>query len=242
MPELPGREALLARLEAELRAGRSVLLVGPPGMGKSTVLEALFGRLAARGLPCGLAPVTASLGQVTAALARVYAPAGPLAGGRAVSARRLRSELRLAAEERPGALLLDHVRAPGTAVRGFLRVLRGMRLGVLLAADAGRPQERVGLRALGLAQLELELPPLASRQMRALWRALEAERAGLVGLGREDRARLMRLVRGNPGRLVACAELLRDARFWHQGRVAFGLLGAACAEQGLYRHLAGEAG
>ena len=45
---LVGREALVEQIAREARKGRHLLLTGPPGIGKSAVLEAVIDRLLPR--------------------------------------------------------------------------------------------------------------------------------------------------------------------------------------------------
>jgi len=221
---LPGRARLLARLEAEVAHGRTLLLLGPTGAGKSRLLAGLWSRLRRRGVPSALAPQTRALGDVTAALGRAY----PEAYDPSLSQRHQRSRLRAAAEVRPGALLLDHVEAPGTATKSLLRSLRGLELGVVLAMDVDHPRDHAAVRALHLSHLEVVVPPLPLSTMATLLDAGLERVVPLHPLRDEDRARLLGLAQGNPGRLELFVGLLTEVRYWHEGRVlADSVAGAA---------------
>jgi hypothetical protein len=195
--------------------GRTILLLGPLGIGKTSVLTELCRRLACRGVPCGFAPNTAHLADVTAALLRAH----PGAATMELDQRHLRSRLRLAVEAEPGALLLDHVAHAGTAMKSFLRSLRGTGLGVVLAADVKNGRCHAMVRELHLAHLEIVAPPLSGPSMAALFRDLLTGCTSFETLHDDDRRRLLQLARGNPGRLVTYVHLLTDARYWRAGRV-----------------------
>jgi len=191
-------------------------------------------RLRGRGVPFGLAPDAGRLRDVTEALSKVYPAARPPAS----TQRGLRSRLRAAAGRLPGALLLDHVRGAGSAMKGFLRSLRGTRLGVAFAADAENRTDHESVRRLRLTHRELVVPPLAGRWMTQILRDLLARKAPRHGLLEDDRRSLIRLARGRPGRLAAFVVLLSEARFWRGGRVSTGALETAASEQVLHRYLA----
>ena len=70
--ELLGRQEVLAKLEALVLERQTVLLYGPVGIGKTTVLAELKQRVERQGLPCGLASRTERLQDVTQALQRVF--------------------------------------------------------------------------------------------------------------------------------------------------------------------------
>jgi len=234
MNRLVGREKLLVHLEREVLRGSTLILLGPLGMGKSSILAALASRLREHNRPCGLAPDTRCLGDITAALASAY----PDIDASSLTQRRLRSCLRLAVEERPGVLLLDHISTAGTATKGFLRSLRGTGLGVLLAADVENRRDHVATRALHLAYMETGVSPLARSTMVAILDPRLESRALPHALQEEDRRGLLLLAKGNPGRLVSFVDLLVDERFWREGRVSTSSVNGAALELVLRRYLA----
>jgi hypothetical protein len=211
---LLGRKKLLDQVEDAALRGRTVLLLGPMGIGKTSILAELQKRITARSVPCGLAPDTRDIGDVTAALWSAYPQISEPTGAQ----RHLRSRLRSAVEAIPGVLLLDHVTTAGTAMKGFLRSLRGTGFGVVLAADVENRRDHAKMRDLHLTHLEIIVPPLAGRSMASLFCYLLEGRALSFTLHDDDRKRLLRLAKGNPGRLLTFLDLLAEPRFWREGR------------------------
>lgn len=207
---LIGREALVAGLFAQVGAGNTVLIHGPWGVGKSALLAELLRRWRASGRPCGLAPRTTALGDVTRALADAY----PKVSAEGRTQRRLRSSLHMAVEANPGVLLLDHLASGGTALKGFLRSLRGTGLGVLMAADVEDQRDRDRVRAFGLAYREIEVPLLPERHLRELLEAHLARRSLPYELADPDRGALITMARGRPGWIRSLVERLASPRYW----------------------------
>jgi len=222
MARLYGRRKIVKDLADPLLAGRTVLLYGPMGSGKSALLKALAGRMKKQRRPCGFCRSTRSLSDITAALLAAY-PAVPSEGR---TQRQLRSDLVYAAEARPGALLLDHLGGVGTQFKGYLRAMRGIGLGVILAADAEVARDHDQLRAMHLAYLEVEVPPLPSRCLhRILDEALAASPLPFA-LTETDRRALIRIARGRPGWVLRAGRILCDKHYWRNGRVLLELLRA----------------
>jgi MoxR-like ATPase len=130
-----GREKLVENVTDLVIGGAEVLLHGPMGIGKTTILEAVATRVRSTGRPCGFAPRTKGLGDVTGALAAAFPEAN------APTQRRLRNMLLRHVEKRPAVLVLDHVLNAPTAMRSFLRSLRGNRTGVVFAFDVEHPRD-----------------------------------------------------------------------------------------------------
>lgn len=203
------RDRVLDEVEALLRRGQTVLLVGPWGIGKSAWLARLHERAEATRVPCGLSARTDSLADVTRALSRAY-PHVPTSNR---SQRGIRSALRMALERRSGLLLLDHFRAAGTATRGFLRSLRGSGLGIAIAVDVERPRDLERVKALRLAYYERAVPPLRGEPLRRLL-------ASAVGdARRHELTAIVRMAAGRPGWLVRIGERLRDPEYWRGDRI-----------------------
>lgn len=221
-PKILGRARVLKNLASLLDEGKTVLLWGPVGVGKTTVLQALERRARARGTPCGVAARTEHLADLTAALAQAYPEVDHSSG----TAARVRSRLRIAVEERPGLVLLDHLRSTGTAFKGMLRSIGGTGVGVLLVGDADQPRDHQRLRSLHLAYTEIELAPLHRGSMRVLLRGLLVERALPHRLSEDDFCALIADAAGLPGRAVWFAQLLTDPSAWREGRVRRGWLRA----------------
>ncbi|HVY47338.1 MAG TPA: AAA family ATPase [Minicystis sp.] len=216
---LLGRGPLVRAVAGVAEAGGTVLLHGPFGIGKTTVLREVQRTLAPR-RRTGFAPRTRELRDVTRALAASY-PEVPIDDR---TQRRIRSGLRLAVERAPAVLLLDDVADTGKALKGFLRSLRGTGLGVVLVADLAHPRELAGVRALGLSFREVAVPPLHGRTMRRVLADLLEAAAPAGTLRAEHLDALVDAARGNPGVLRALVARLDDARYWSSGRLLVDLL------------------
>lgn len=211
------RDRLLDEMEGVLSSGQTILVWGPWGAGKSTWLAEVYDRAASQGLPCGLARRTASLHDVTEALAGAYPAVST--GGR--SQRQIRAALRMTLERRPGLLLLDDLQAPGVALRSFLRSLRGTGLGIAIAADVEHPRDRRRLQELRLAYYEWPFPPLRGEPLRRLF-----ESSMPVPIHAADRRALLRMAAGRPGWIVCMGERLRQEAYWRGRRVRVEMLRA----------------
>jgi hypothetical protein len=233
-----GREAILTSLGTLVEKGRTALLYGPVGIGKTVVLRELRRRVERQGYPCGFAPRTRTLHDLTAALAQAY----PGVGVDAPDQRHLRSALGVAVEGRPGVLLLDHVGRLGTAARGFLRSLHGTGLGVIVAADVEHERDHTRVRALRLTHVEIALPPFGERAISELLGEYLATRPLPHRLDPRDRGRLVDVTAGRPGWVAMLAARLPDRRYWAHGRVLAEVLRADVAAAVAEQYAAAEAG
>jgi energy-coupling factor transporter ATP-binding protein EcfA2 len=192
--------------------GEHLVLWGPIGSGKTTLLVAIQGRIADRA--CASVPLTQSLDDITQALERAF-PGVPTQG---IPRRVARTRLWRAADRAPAVLLLDHVGIVSTAMKGFLRRLRGGIAGVLLVFDIDSPRERARLRAQHLGCLSVRIPALPSRVQRGLlvahWPEHERPHPGpaVVRL-------LIRAARGRPGWMIVCAQEASKPKYWGAGRL-----------------------
>jgi len=223
MARLYGRRRVVSDLAEPLIAGRTVLLYGPIGSGKSALLEMLASKMKKQRRPCGFCRSTRSLSDITAALLAAY----PAVKSEGRTQRQLRSDLVYAVEARPGALLLDHLGDVGTQFKGYLRAMRGTGLGVLLAADAEVARDHDQLRAMHLAYLEVEVPPLPSRCLHRILDEVQETAPLPFTLTDTDRSKLIRMARGRPGWVIGAGRILSDRHYWRDGRVQ---LGSLCAE------------
>lgn len=207
MPTPRGLRRITHDLARRLVTGEHLVLWGPIGSGKSTLAVSIERRLAGRA--CALAPATRSLDDITGALERAY-PQVPTQG---VSRRTARARLWCAADREPAVLLLDHVSEVSTAMKGFLRRLRGGIAGVLLVFDIDSPRERTHLRARRLGCLSVRIPALPSRVQRALlaaqWPATDYAPPSAAAV-----RMLIRAARGRPGWIEVCAQLAHEPRYW----------------------------
>ncbi len=108
---------------------------------------------------------------------------------------------------------LDDVGHVGTAMKSFLRRLRGGIAGMMLAVDVDSPRERGRLRAQHLGCQTLRMPPLEGKAQRALLETRWAARE-LPTLSVTVRRQLIRLAYGRPGWIIACVDLARDRAYW----------------------------
>lgn len=115
-------------------------------------------------------------------------------------------------------VLLDHVTRVPTAMKGWLRRLRGGVVGVVLAVDVDSPRERERLRGLKIGCMSMRMPPTASRTLTRLlvhsWKTRTA-----LPLSASARGRLVRAARGRAGWIMQCAALSADPRYWLDGRL-----------------------
>lgn len=212
-----GIRRLSGTLSRRLLAGEHLVLWGPTGSGKTTLLTAIESEIRAR--PCARTLQTRSLDDITCALERAY----PNVETGGISRRAARGRLWWAADREPLVLLLDNVGHVGTAMKGFLRRLRGGIAGVMLAVDVDSPRERARLREQHLGYQTLRMPRLAGRALRVLLTTQWAARE-LLTLPAPVRRQLIRAAHGRPGWLILCAELARDPMYWHGNTVQAAIL------------------
>src|ERR1700690_3128567 len=158
MPDRAFR-ALAANLATGLLRGQHIVLWGPRGSGKTTLLNAILQELG--DAHCALSPTTSSLDDITRALGRAYSDTNTTG----LTRRAARSRLWWAADTEPGCVLLDHVTRVPSAMKGWLRRLRGGVVGAMLAVDVDSPRERERLRGLKIGCATLRMPPTASRTL-----------------------------------------------------------------------------
>jgi energy-coupling factor transporter ATP-binding protein EcfA2 len=212
---LYGRKAIVDDVAALMLRGQTVLLYGPMGIGKTAILEAVRQAVEKEHRPGGFSAQTRLLSDLTAALLQAY-PAVTIEGR---TQRQIRSTLRLAVENNPAVLLLDHIHEAGTQFKGYLRSLRGIGLGVLFAADVEVPRDHESFRSMHLAYREMEVPPLPSRYLRRILENLLAEKSLPYPLTDADRSALLKAAHGRPGWMLMIGDLLQSADYWSCGRV-----------------------
>ena len=216
-------EALTLELLMRLRKGERVVLYGRRGAGKSTVVAALRERLEREGIPCGHCAGTAHLDDITQALQRAY----PTVDVTSIQRRAARSRLWLAADQKQGVLLLDHITQLNNAMVGFLRRLVGGIAGVMLVLDVDTPRERSKMRVGRLGGIPLQLPPFPPAEMRSLWLE-ERTRRGLPILDLRTERHLIHAAQGRPGWIVRCAALAERDHYWREGKLA--LINLLCSD------------
>jgi len=211
-------QQLRAHLLERLQKGEHLILYGPRGSGKSRLVLQLRVGLGKANIPCAIASSTTCLNDITRTLAMAY----PGAETGARTRRGARSRLWVAADQRRGVLLLDHVSAMSTAMLGFLRRLRGGVAGILMVVDLDVERDRRHIRALRVGMLSVHMPRTPARTLLRLLRSRCKQVR--VGLDRDTQTKLMRVARGRPGWILQCASLLAQGRYRREGRLLLSVL------------------
>jgi energy-coupling factor transporter ATP-binding protein EcfA2 len=195
-----------------VRRGEHLILYGPRGSGKSTLVSELHARLATASTPCGVAQYTACLDDITRAMEAAY----PEVNTQTIARRTARARLWHVADQRGCVLLLDHLTKVSTAMVGFCRRLRGGVAGILFVVDVDVERERQRMRAKRLA-VSVRMPHASIRQLRKLLRSRCAEHRLLVG--RKMEGQILHAAQGRPGWIVQCTTLIPQTRYWHEGQL-----------------------
>jgi hypothetical protein len=201
----------LKRFQSELilrlRGAEHVVLYGPLGGGKSTLLAEVYARIAASGTPCGLSVGTATLDDITRTFTHAYPEVNT-----ATTRRKARGRLLAAADQRPGVLIFDHVTRVSTAMIGYLRRLRGGIAGVVLAFDIEKESERLRLRDRHLGRPFLPMPLASNKRMhRLLGQCCAAHR--LPRIAPHHERQIVHAARGRIGWIAQCARLIVQGRY-----------------------------
>lgn len=220
MPAAISPRKFESALTQRLLRGEHLVLYGPRGGGKSALTGRLHARYRRTGVPCALSQATSGLDDITRALAQAY----PQVDDTGLTRRGARSRLVAAADRERGVVLLDHVTDVTPAMLGFLRRLRGGVVGVLLVVDVDVERERQRLRRWGLGIFSLRIPPTPPRQLRRLFHAHCRGRA-VPPLAPDQERQLIRMARGRPGWIAACAELIARPDYWHGDQLYVSVLG-----------------
>jgi energy-coupling factor transporter ATP-binding protein EcfA2 len=208
---------LAVKLAASLTRGQHIVLWGPRGSGKSTLLNAVLQELG--NTHCALSPTTNSLDDITCALERAYGNTSTTG----LTRRAARSRLWWAADAEPGCILLDHVTRVPSAMKGWLRRLRGGVAGVMLAVDVDSPRERERLRGLKIGCSTMRMPPATSRTLtRLLVHCWESQTE--PPFSSPARRALVRAARGRRGWIMECAALASDPQYWLDGQLRVHIL------------------
>jgi predicted ATPase len=189
-----------------------VVLYGPRGSGKTTLVLQLHARFTRAHIPCALCKSTASLDDITRTMEAAY----PQVDTQSVSRKTARARLWDAADRRGCVLLLDHVTDVSTAMVGFGRRLRGGIAGVLYVVDVDVDREKQRMRRKRLA-LSARMPPASMPQLRALLRS-RCEECGFA-IKPEIERQILKTAQGRPGWIVQATTLMNEPRYWHDGHL-----------------------
>jgi len=194
-----GREPLLRRLRAMVRAGKHVLLVGPAGAGKSLIVDEI-----ARAFPMIMTPRCGCIGDLLGA----FEPPLRLVPGdlkRAARVHRLIAEL-----PRSGRIVVaDNVRRVPPRVAHVFRVLLS-RQPVWFVVRSTAPLDLGHVWPYLFFFQRVDVPAFSPRESRAFLSAVEfdGDRGELLAAA----MRLHRLAAGHPGTLAALVAEQRRRR------------------------------
>jgi len=215
MNALPGRKALVHDLARLILEKQAILLYGPVGIGKSSILENVRQIIDETRKPWGISRETRTVSDLTEALLGAY----PEALDADMGQLRLRSALLAANRDNPGVLFLDHVHNPGTQFKGLLRSLNWAGMGMLIAADAEGPRDHGRIRAMHFTWREKVVAPLSNRYISGIMDDLLMKKQTLHTLKKTDRIALIRMARGRPGWVHMIMKRLQRKDFWDGGNV-----------------------
>lgn len=210
-------QAFGVHLGARLRSGSHLILYGPRGAGKSTLVGELDVQCRAIGTPCGVAPRTIMLPDIVSALAEAY-PGTDIEG---MGRKAARVRLRMVADGLPGVLLLDHATRMTTGMLGYLRRLRGGIAGTLLVVDVDSPRERERMRDWHAGTLSIRMPLMPNR---ALHQVLSAATHSLPEIESRTLRQIVRMARGRIGWIRECARRLQMQEYWRDDRLHLAVL------------------
>ena len=206
--------AFSADLQTRIQQGSHLILYGPRGIGKSTLIREFATHYRSLGMPCGMASCTSGLPAIVAALAEAY-PATNVDG---IGKKAARMRLRSVADATPGVLLLDHVTRMTMPMLGYLRRLRGGIAGTLLVVDVDSTREREGLKDWHAAALSIRMPIMTNAALdEFLIEQIQVSR--LPSLGPRVRRQLLRRARGRIGWITECVRRLLIHEYWADGRL-----------------------
>jgi hypothetical protein len=199
-----------------------MVLYGPFGIGKTTLLVDLERRLRAAGIACARVPLTRSLEDITQAIESAYPGLDP----RTVARRAGGAPGWEAAQLQGGVLLLDHLIHISTSMVSFMRWLRGGIMGVITAVDMEVEREERRLRPWRLGALSIRMPGASADLLRDLLKE-HSTQLQLPKLDAEVERRLIREAQGRPGWILHCVRLQTQVCYW-QGTQLF--VSALCSD------------
>ena len=210
-------------LAARLQSGSHLILHGPRGSGKSTLVTSMLEHFRSQKIPCGIAPQTMGLADVVTALSQAY----PDTDVQGLSRRATGVRLRLVADRVPGVLLLDHTRDVTTAMIGFMRRLKGGIIGALFVVDIDSEFERERLVGWRRHAPRVRMPLMSNGRLRRLLNYAWVAR-NLREIDAQTLRYIVRAARGRVGWLRECIRHLEIPEYWSGGRLHVGALCTDC--------------
>lgn len=233
--ELVDREKIVQVLLGHAREGKSALLIGAPGIGKTAILDAVADRLRQAShlcspIYCEQAPTLKALLQAIAAELRAEnerVPGRPVTRGSlgALSVGKLRWLVE--AQLRPGQhiLLIDHLRPVRGAYAIFLERLADERkVPIIAAVRSLDPCEAGRLWWIAWSFSKIEVPALRpSESCLVIKRTLD--RAGISLPDQEEFIKnVSRVAKGNPRMMIRLCQLAQSPRYQIGGQTDLRLL------------------
>jgi hypothetical protein len=210
-------------LTTRLRSGSHLILYGPRGVGKSTLVTSMLEDFRSQSIPCSIAHQTLGLADVVTALAQAY----PDTDIQALARRATGVRLRLVADRMPGVLLLDRTREVTPAMIGYMRRLKGGIIGVLFVVDIDSGFERNRLSDWRRHASRVRMPLMPNRRLqRLLGYAWEAR--NLPEIDTRTRRHIVRAARGRIGWLRECIRRLEQPEYWSGGRLRVSTICTDC--------------
>lgn len=228
--QLVGRVKIVKTLLDHLSQAKSVMLMGPPGIGKTAILREVAGR--ARQAPdirrpiyCGQAStLKTTLRSIAEELLVQERPATRQRLG-TLSIPKLRRLVMPRLRSGKYSVLLDHIGQVRGAYAAFLEGLAEHRNIPIIAAVRSLDHSETGwMWWVGWNFPRIEVPPLGSDEARQLI-ALSLDRAKVSLPDREEFIRdLIRLAEGNPRMIIRTCEMARASTYQVGGRTKLPLL------------------
>lgn len=218
-----------------IRSGRSLLVLGPAGSGKTALLE--WANDSAGDACLSIVQSYETLHDLLVNTARALLQSGHRAFCRAAysgadsekwlrnqSSLHLKGLLWAALGAEPRTLILDGVHGASHRTYRFLQQLYFTPGMAIIAAARSEPDLGVLRRLFWDPRERLYLRPLSSREALRLF-DMAAERFGLQHLDLDDfRAKAVHASRGNPGKIVEMCRLASIPQYSSRGRIKFSLI------------------